>query len=83
MITQTHNKNNLNITLMFHEDFCSEVIADIVKKSEGMELKLTRTYWRDMTCYPECSYLTSEDDSYIKDLISKIFNIYPDANNIE
>lgn len=83
MITQIHKSNTLNITLTFLEDFCSEVTVDIVKKSQGMELRLTRTYWRDMTYHPGCEYLTQEDNEYIENLVSKIFNIYPDAHIIE
>lgn len=83
MITQTHKNDTLDIILTFYEEACSEVVADITKKSEGMELKLKRTYWRDLSYHPTCAYLTTEEDSYLKDLVTKIFNIYPDANNIE
>lgn len=83
MITQTHNNNNLNIVLTFQEECCTEVNVNIIKKSSDIELRLTRRYWRDMVYDPESNYLDDEENAYIAGLVSKIFNIYPDANNIE
>lgn len=86
-MTETINRNEsysgLDIAYKFSviEGGTSEVQVIASKSADGVETKIERRYWRDMSFAPTQSkdYLSASENAHIAGIVQDIWTKYPDV----